>query len=263
MTNVEQLCDAAGIHGSQVSALTGTRQLNTTDCIMHFDRPAYLTSTPVLYATNTEIDTASVKLMGELYPCSPNIDCFPASVVECPGWIGDNYTNQRMYSKTICTLTTDSWSRISALTLIDLGTNAKYQATAYPALPDDGSKSLKLNIGAQESNVHVHNIVAMFLSFDKSDLRIRTGFMNTVDLKGGNWNVATPGEKHQKRFEFTPPFKSTPQVVAFIFSFSLDKETWIRMSVHPKSIDKTGFTLLINTWDGKLFHRHVDFQDYD
>jgi hypothetical protein len=242
------VCSATGINKSQITQLRGNSKLDSWNSVMHYDRPSELVSSPVSYRDRVaNVDSDTLKVLNQFYPTPREFEVVEQACSNMPGW-KETWTEQKLLEREHSM----KWSggeKIPALSYVNLGTNGDYQASAYTNLASN-PKATTIVMGANRANTHVVNIIANFLLWNAPDWGIQSGCVDSSDIRGEFW-TKTRGDQYEKRITFGHSFKSTPKVSTFIYRFYVEKGNWIRVSVFPKDVSNTGFTMCLHSWAGK------------
>lgn len=245
---LDGVCSVTGINKSQITQLRGNSRLDAWNSVMHYDRPSELVASPVSFRERMgNIDNKAIQLLNELYPTPREFELVHQWCSAMPGW-KQTWTEQKQLNREHNSKWSNTWN-ISALNYVDLGTNGDYQASAYFGSTSD-PKVRTFIMGAWSATVHIFELKASFLLWNATDWTIQTGSVETADIRGAWWTKAQ-GERFEKRINFKQPFKSTPKVLNFIYRFCVEKGNWIRISVFPKDVSNTGFTMCLHSWAGK------------
>ncbi|MCJ1471911.1 hypothetical protein MMC13_000552 [Lambiella insularis] len=78
----------------------------------------------------------------------------------------------------------------------------------------------------------------------------QTGQFSTQEVRP--WNQ--PQLQNSKRFDFATAFSSPPRVICFLTSLDMSKDSNWRASVTSTDIDKSGFTIHIDSWADTTFY---------
>ncbi|KAK0704576.1 hypothetical protein B0H67DRAFT_464038, partial [Lasiosphaeris hirsuta] len=241
--HVARVCDAVGLKKSQVTALSGSWNLDFPDSIMHCDRPSHLASTPAIYKDPAGIDKNTAEFLNHLYPSPKDMELLHVYCKDMPGF-ESTWTDQRVHTKKQPTKFANG-QRISCLNYIELGTAGNFQAIASSTASAGDDKNFGIRMGAWDPSVHIHNVGASFLNFNPTVKGIQSGSLE-FGIESGT--SASPVKQLQRWIDFKTPYKSPPKVTAFIYGFSIKRGDWIRMQATPSSITNTGFIFCVETW---------------
>ena len=220
----------------------GSPQLKNSQSIMAYDRPAYLgNSGSDEKHGGLIIDSESLLLLRTLYPAIANVHHGSLVNSQTSGWragVG-TITARKRFS------TSEIYNIITGLTRLDMGLNGNFRHTSYHgSVTSDGFEVVQ----GCWADTHIIDASCDVLSFSANDTRIQTGRESYNNWKSGD----VPGRPLSRRITFSRPWKNVPAVVAFISGIDFSNRPNLRCEVTATSIDRTGFTLNLNTWAGKF-----------
>lgn len=240
---------------------TGCTDLQRTDSIMRFDKPAFLAGGIDEHKGGSQLDAESRALLESLYPPWRDVFLLYQDAASMPGF-------SRRSGGTSATIgvknfTTTYTSRaVTGLCQMDMMQDANFRVrsgvsvgvlTAMASMFGMASKpeesGFQLELGAW-ADTYLYNSACRVLAFAKTDTRFQTGTVDVSDMQGGLNN--REGWLPDKAVIFNRPFRTVPGVVAFIAGLDTMRGRWIRIRVEPREISQAGFKLTMNSWAGKL-----------
>jgi hypothetical protein len=242
------MCCATNINTSQITELWGNSRLDAKDSVMHYDRPSEMVTLPFSFPDRVgSINEQEIQLLNELYPPPREFEVVDQWCSQMPGW-KETSTEKKLLTREH-SLKWTGGENIYALNYVDIATNGDYMACAYLSYPGD-PKVLTFAMGASAATTHIIDLRASYLLWNAPDFGIQSGFDYTGKIRGFS-RANAQGERFEKRIDFSKPFRSTPNVMTFIYHFWVEKGNWIRMKVFTKDISTTGFTMCLHSWASK------------
>lgn len=231
--------------GPMVKSAKGCDQLQSSQSIMGFDRPATLGSGTDECRGGVVIDDEARKLLEALYPKSYPVYCREVSCSWVPGWsggIGPPYAIQRLEAKQTANI-------ITGLCRIDMGLHGWFRLKCYTQ--NIQARSGYTVVLGSWDNTHLFDATYSILSFDEENQRVQTGRMPYMDMRTGNSGLPPAGARYSKRINFARPFRKIPKVVTFISA--IESANWVnlRVELYPSDVDRNGFTLSFGPWGGQ------------
>lgn len=231
---------------------TGSPELQVSDSIMLFDRPAALGTSGSSderhgQQRSASIDAEAIRLVQRLYPPGPFSGRVTASQVS--GWRGfigspSNQVPPAVQWKS----TTATTNGVTGLSRIEMGLSGNFRI-------DSHFQNVQQKVGFDVVvktwwDTHLVDAACDVLTFDQDDQRVQVGRVNYGDIWPGGGGDRSPGVMLSHDVRFARPFKNTPKVVTFISCIDSVKGKYIRLDVNPCNIDRYGFRLNIRTWAG-------------
>lgn len=237
---LEKVCGP--YYAGMLKSATGCCQLQDSQSIMRYDLPAALNRTGTdLLQGGCALDNEARDLIRSLYPSSPEPWLVRSSVRDLNGFrAGQNGTALGNWYFNIG----QTSNIVTGLCRIDMGLNGNFRLRSNIRSVQHKA-GYTWEVGTWD-DTHLIDASYHVLSFEAEDQRVKTGRVEWIHLPGGN--------ERSYRENFATPFNKTPNVVVFITGFDTIKGKYIRIDVSASNIDRTGFTVNLQTWAGKSLY---------
>lgn len=230
--------------GPMIKSAKGCDQLQSSQSIMGFDRPATLGSGTDECRGGIVIDVEARKLLEALYPKTYQVFCREVCRSNIQGWTGGTrppVATHRFDAKQTANI-------ITGLCRIDMGLGSGFRVKSEVRNVQSRS-GFDISLGTWQDN-NMIDATCVVLSFDEEDQRVQTGRMGYLDMRTAN---VTPGagDRYSKRVNFARPFKNYPEVVTFISRLDSENGANLRLETSTDAINRDGFQLTFGPWGGQ------------